>query len=206
MIIFEDQNILVVNKPSGIATLPEKGGVSLFEMLKNERSIFEINRIDKRVSGIVLFAKDKKSQVSVNKQIVNGKVRKSYKAVVGNLPNIGHVELTDYLIKIKDKAFVTSAENPKAKYAHLHFDLLISSEKYHLLEIELFTGRFHQIRCQLANYGCPILGDLKYGYKRSSPDGSIFLQCFKMEFLHPQSLETVIFEIPQPEIWSKYGF
>jgi 23S rRNA pseudouridine1911/1915/1917 synthase len=203
VIVFEDQNILVVNKPSGISTHPEPGGISLFEILSQEREVFELNRIDKRVSGLVLFAKNKNSQTLINKQIADGSTKK---AVVAKMPSPESCILENYLVKAKDKSYVSVSGNRNAKFSRLQYKLLKSSEKYHLLEIELFTGRFHQIRCQLGNIGCPILGDLKYGYKRSSPDGSIFLQCYKLDFVHPVTKERVVFEIPEPEIWRKYGF
>ncbi|MBK6978021.1 MAG: RluA family pseudouridine synthase [Cytophagaceae bacterium] len=206
MIIFEDKNIVVVNKPSGISTLPEADSPSLFDLLKKDRELFELNRIDKRVSGLVLFAKTKESQVIINKQFAESNVKKFYKAIVSKKPDTFTGILENYLEKNKNKSYISTPENKKAKYSKLSYELISSSERYHLLQIELFTGRFHQIRCQLANIGCPILGDLKYGYRRSSPDGSIFLHCFKLDFVHPGTQERVVFEIPCPEIWSKYGF
>jgi 23S rRNA pseudouridine1911/1915/1917 synthase len=155
-----------------------------------------------------LFAKNKESQAILNDDFKNRKVVKRYKAIVANLPAKETDRLTHWLLKnsteSKSKAF--TKEVAHSKKAALEYTLVQSSVKYHLLEVNLLTGRFHQIRSQLAAIGSPIVGDVKYGYKRTMPDGSIFLQSFHLAFTHPTSKELLSFEIEVPELWKKYGF
>lgn len=205
-IIFEDEDILLVNKAAGIATqnnfiLDEEQVESIVD------SLTPVHRLDQRVSGLLLFAKNKESAALLSSDFKNNKVKKYYRAIVAVAPPKHQDMLTHWLVKdakhTKAKVFVKEVAH--SKKCLLSYQLIQSSLKYHLLEIELFTGRFHQIRAQLSNIGCPIVGDLKYGYKRSSPDKSIFLQSFSMSFTHPKTNELLSFKIPMPELWKKFG-
>lgn len=209
-ILHEDNEILVVNKPAGIPSQPDKSGTpSLLEILSENRpDLFVIHRLDQRVSGIIVFAKTEASASTLSKDFQTRNVTKRYRAVVANQPKEKEGKLTHWLLKDAkknlSKAFEKEVKN--SQKAELKYEIVKSSERYHLLEIELFSGRFHQIRSQLSAIGCPILGDLKYGYKRSSPDGSIFLQSYSLSFNHPKTKQAIQFEIEMPELWGKYGF
>ncbi|MEA5459890.1 RluA family pseudouridine synthase [Arcicella sp. LKC2W] len=209
-ILHEDNEILVVNKPAGIPSQPDKSGTpSLLEILsENYPDLFVIHRLDQRVSGIIVLAKTEISASQLSKDFQTRNVTKKYRAIVANQPKEKAGKLTHWLLKDakknQSKAFEKEVEN--SQKAELKYETVKSSERYHLLEIELFTGRFHQIRSQLSAIACPILGDLKYGYKRSSPDGSIFLQSYYLLFNHPKTKQALQFEIEMPELWGKYGF
>lgn len=205
-IIYQDSDLLLLNKPAGIdsqdtdiiaASIPELSG----------KELLPVHRLDQRVSGLILFALNKESLVILNNAFQNRQVQKQYLAVVNVCPPKPQDTLVHWLLKdasrSKSKAFNKEIKN--SKKAELKYTLLKSSEKYHLLQIELFTGRFHQIRAQLAAIGSPIVGDVKYGYKRTIPDGSIFLQSSHLAFLHPTSGQQLSFQIDMPEQWHKYG-
>lgn len=209
-IIFEDSEIIVVNKSSGIPTQPDKNNTpSLLELLTQERpNLYLLHRLDQRVSGLVIFAKSELSAKQLNKDFQTRNITKKYRAITANKPAENVVKLTHWLLKDSkknlSKAFGKEVEN--SQKSELIYKVIQSSERYHLLEIELLTGRFHQIRSQLSAIGIPILGDLKYGYKRSSPDGSIFLQSYHLSLNHPVTKKPIQFEIKMPELWRKYGF
>jgi 23S rRNA pseudouridine1911/1915/1917 synthase len=209
-ILHEDPEILVVNKPSGIPTQPDKSGTpSLFEILsENHPNLYLIHRLDQRVSGIIIFAITEQSASQLSQDFQTRNITKKYRAIVVNKPSESEAKLTHWLLKDAkknlSKAFEKEVKN--SQKAELLYKIVQSSERYHLLEIELLTGRFHQIRSQLSAIGCPILGDLKYGYKRSSPDGSIFLQSYHLSLNHPKTKKAIQFEIELPEVWRKYGF
>ena len=209
MILFEDDHLLVAHKNAGISTTNEPNEQSsLLSQLSVNHTLWPINRIDKRVSGMVLFAKTEKAAGALGAILTTPKIVKKYKAIVPltNLPAKGLlVNLLKKDTKQK-KAYLTTKEDPMAKTAQLYYEIIQKTERYMMLEITLKTGRFHQIRAQLAAIGAPIVGDLKYGAKRSSPDGSIFLQSYFLSFVHPYTNQTMVFELPQPEIWKKYGF
>ena len=209
-IIFEDSEILVINKSSGIPTQPDKNNrPSLLEILSQEYpNIYLIHRLDQRVSGLIIFAKTEHSakQLSIDFQTRN--ITKKYRAIVGNKPLENEAILTQWLVKDSTRNLSKAFENEvnNSQKSELIYKIIQSSERYHLLEIELLTGRFHQIRSQLSAIGSPILGDLKYGFKRSSPDGSIFLQSCRIHFNHPTTKKALNFEIEMPELWKRYGF
>ena len=209
-IIFEDSEIIVVNKSSGIPTQPDKNNTpSLLEILSQERSyIYLIHRLDQRVSGLVIFAKTEQSAKQLNNDFQTKNITKKYRAIVANKPPENEERLTHWLLKDAKKNLSKAFENEvkNSQKSELIYKVIESSERYHLLDIELVTGRFHQIRSQLSVIGCPILGDLKYGYKRSSPDGSIFLQSYFLSINHPTTKKAIQFEIEMPELWKKYGF
>jgi len=204
--LFEDSDILVVEKPVGLASQETKEQSNYLQKELNIE-LQPIHRLDQRVSGLMLFAKNKKSHVKLSEAFATNQVKKIYKAVVGNMPPKPTDTLTHWLLKdgekSKSKAF--NKEVAHSQKATLTYTVLQSSLKYHLLEIELHTGRFHQIRAQLAAINCPIVGDVKYGFKRTTPDGSIFLQSNALDFAHPISKEAMHFELPLPELWKKYG-
>jgi 23S rRNA pseudouridine1911/1915/1917 synthase len=209
-ILHEDNEILVVNKPAGIPSQPDKNGTpSLLEILSENRpNLFLIHRLDQRVSGLIIFAKTESIAAELSKVFKSRNITKKYRAIVANKPIQEQGKLTHWLLKDTQKnlskAFNKEVKN--SQKAELAYQLVQSSERYHLLDIELLTGRFHQIRSQLSSIGCPILGDLKYGYKRSLPDGSIFLQSYFLSFNHPKTNQALEFEIEIPELWKKYGF
>ena len=212
-ILYEDNHLIALNKlPGQIVQGDKTGDTCMAEEIKafiKERdgkpgNVFcgVIHRIDRPVSGVVLFAKTSKALGRMNELVKSRDFHKTYRAVVKQLPphNEGHLE--DYLVRNEklNKSFVT--ENPHAegaKLARLDYRVLATSAGgYHLLEVELHTGRHHQIRCQLAHIGCPIKGDLKYGFPRSNPDGSISLHAYSIEFEHPVRHEPVTITAPAP--------
>jgi 23S rRNA pseudouridine1911/1915/1917 synthase len=133
---------------------------------------------------------------------------KKYRAVVANAPKEAEGTLTHWLVKNSEqqKSKVFIKEVAHSKKAVLNYKIVQSSNKYTLLDIHLSTGRFHQIRAQLSAIGSPIVGDVKYGFKRTTPDGSIFLQSYHVSFIHPITKENIAIEIDTPELWKKYGF
>ncbi len=209
-LIFEDSEIIVVNKSSGIPAQPDKKNTpSLLEILSEKfPNLNLIHRLDQRVSGLIIFAKTEQSAKQLNKDFQTRNITKRYKSIVANKPIEKEAKLTHWLLKDakknRAKAFEIKVKN--SQKSELIYRVIQSSERYHLLDIELLTGRFHQIRSQLSAIGCPILGDLKYGYKRSSPDGSIFLQSYYLSLNHPVTKKAIQFEIEMPELWKKYGF
>ncbi len=205
-IIYQDKDILVINKPAGLVS---QNTQDMAEMLPgfSGKELLPVHRLDQRVSGLILYALNKESLAILNEAFKNRQVKKQYKAVVSDCPPKTQDTLIHWLLKDanrnKAKAFTTEIKN--SKKAELIYTLLKSSDKYHLLNIELFTGRFHQIRAQLSAIGCPIAGDVKYGYKRTISDGSIFLQSSYLSFNHPVTNKALSFSIEMPELWKKYG-
>ena len=178
-----------------------------------------VHRLDRPVAGLVVFARTSKALTRLNDMFRRGEVEKTYWAITKNAPPQPEGELIHWLTRNEkqNKSYVvapprnadadsiahgygkeTGSIGGLAKKAVLRYRLLARSENYHLLEVRLLTGRHHQIRCQLSAIGCPIKGDLKYGAKRSNPDGSISLQSHRVEFEHPVSHETIIIEAPLP--------
>ncbi|MBQ0160693.1 MAG: RluA family pseudouridine synthase [Bacteroidales bacterium] len=214
-ILYEDNHLIAINKLAGQIVQGDKtGDVPLVDLLKEfikERdhkpgNVFcgTIHRLDRPVSGVVVFAKTSKALSRMNELVKGRDFHKTYHAVVKDMPPQMQGHLEDYLVRNEklNKSFVTrNGSQPGAKLASLDYHLLAtSSGGYHLLEIELHTGRHHQIRCQLAHMGCPIKGDLKYGAPRSNPDASISLHSYKLTFEHPVKHESVTIIAPDP--WS----
>jgi 23S rRNA pseudouridine1911/1915/1917 synthase len=166
------------------------------------------HRLDRPVSGLVVFAKTSKALSRLNEMFKNSEVKKTYWAVVKNLPREEEGELVNYLVRNEkqNKSYAYDKEVPGSKKAILHYRLIGRSQNYYLLEIDLKTGRHHQIRCQLAKMGCPIKGDLKYGSPRSNPDGSICLHARYIRFVHPVSKEPIEVEAPVPpgNLWNGF--
>jgi 23S rRNA pseudouridine1911/1915/1917 synthase len=204
-IIYEDTDLVVINKPCGIASQPDTKNTT---NKLTTKGWMPAHRLDQRVSGLLLLAKNEQILALLNEAFAQHKIKKLYKAVVTNKPNVESTQLIHWLLKdgIHKKSKAFTKEVAHSKKAQLKYELIQSSQKYHLLSIELFTGRFHQIRAQLAAIGSPIVGDVKYGFKRTTPDGSIFLQSYCLEFVHPISKESLSFELAMPELWKKYGF
>jgi 23S rRNA pseudouridine1911/1915/1917 synthase len=211
-ILFEDNHILIVNKlPSEIVQGDKTGDVSLLDDVKSyikvkynkPGEVFAglVHRIDRPVSGAVVFAKTSKALSRLTVMIKDRDFAKNYLAIVKIRPKMDEAQLENYLLKNeeKNKSFIVRSDQKGAKLARLNYRLIASSDNFHLLEIELLTGRHHQIRAQLSAIGCPIKGDLKYGYDRSNDDGSICLHAWKISFEHPVKKEMIRIQAPAPK-------
>ncbi len=196
MIVYEDEEVYIVHKPPGVSAQEDlTDGDSILAAFPGTHAI---TRLDKRVSGLMILAKSVDSARLWSRYLQDGAIRKVYHCVVARRPEKDQGELVHWIRK-EARARVFDHEEKGSRKAVLHYRLIRSSERYHLLQVEIATGRFHQIRAQLAAVGSPIVGDLKYGYKRSSPDGSLFLSCTKMV------CGEVSAEIPLPDLWGRYG-
>ena len=211
LILYEDKSIIAINKPAGLPVQSDKtGDISLEEQVRAycNLDVKLLHRIDRPASGVVLFAKREKAAKSLYGQFERGTVRKTYWAVVGNKPEQEAAHLTHYIRK-DGKKNRTAAYNKKlhhTKKAELKYQLKGSSEKYHLLEIELLTGRHHQIRAQLSATGNAIRGDVKYGFKRGNKDRSIDLHARSINFMHPikKEIMTIVASAPAMPIWKAF--
>jgi 23S rRNA pseudouridine1911/1915/1917 synthase len=160
-----------------------------------------VHRLDRPVAGLVVFARTSKALSRLNKMFAEGEVHKTYWAIVGAREAQGESLLTHWLVRNEkqNKSYAYDHEVPHSKKAILRYRSIAQGDRYALLEVQLLTGRHHQIRCQLSAMGCPIKGDLKYGARRSNPDGSISLHARRVEFIHPVSKEPICVEAPVPE-------
>ena len=219
IVVYEDNHIIVVNKTSSEIVQGDKtGDTPLSEMVKQYLKekynkpgnvfIGVTHRLDRPVSGLVVFAKTSKALPRLNEMFRNGEVKKTYWAIVKECPKETEGELVHYLVRNEkqNKSYAYDKEVKNSKKAVLHYKLIGHSQNYYLLEVDLKTGRHHQIRCQLAKMGCPIKGDLKYGAPRSNPDGSICLHARKVRFIHPVSKELIELVAPLPEgnLWKGF--
>ena len=218
-VIFEDNHLIAVAKKAGDIVQGDKtGDVPLSDMVKaylkekyhkpGEVFLGVVHRLDRPVSGVVLFARTSKALPRLNKMFAEHQaVRKTYLAIVANRPPEPQGTLTHWLTRNEKQnlARAYDREVPNSKKAVLDYRLVAQSERYYLVEIELHTGRHHQIRCQLAKMGCPIRGDLKYGAPRSNPDGSISLHAWRLSLEHPVSHVPLTIEAPVPEerLWQE---
>lgn len=217
-ILYEDNHLLVVNKHCGDLVQPDPSGESALED-QIKRFIKErdakpgdvflgvIHRIDRPVSGVVLFAKTSKALARLNEMIRGGEIHKIYWAVTESAPIPEQGELCHYILRDtkSNRSRALDAPRGDAKQARLRYTMLSHSTRYTLVEVELLTGRHHQIRAQLSKIGCPIKGDLKYGAKRSNPDGGISLHSRRVEFIHPVRKEPIVITAPVPAgdtLWS----
>lgn len=215
-VIYEDNHLIAVNKSTGEIVQGDKtGDQPLSEKLKDwlkekyakPGNVFVgvTHRLDRPTSGIVVFAKTSKGLSRMNELFRKGEVKKTYWAIVSTLPAEKEGTLTHWLVRNEkmNKSFAYDEEVEQSKQAILHYKLIASSDRYYLLEIDLETGRHHQIRSQLSKIGCPVKGDLKYGAKRSNPDGSISLLARTVDFIHPISKEPVhiVAEAPEDKLW-----
>lgn len=211
-IVYEDNHIIIVSKRSGEIVQGDKtGDVPLSESVKQyikekyakPGAVFlgVVHRLDRPVNGLVVFARTSKALERLNRMFANGEVRKTYWAITQNRPETDEGTLEHWLTRNEkqNKSYASEREKPGAKRAILKYKVIGESERYNLLEINLLTGRHHQIRCQLAAIECPIKGDLKYGAKRSNPDGSISLLARHVEFVHPVSKELISVDAPLPD-------
>ena len=219
IVVYEDNHIIVVNKTSSEIVQGDKtGDTPLSEMVKQYLKekynkpgnvfIGVTHRLDRPVSGLVVFAKTSKALPRLNEMFRNGEVKKTYWAIVKECPKETEGELVHYLVRNEkqNKSYAYDKEVKNSKKAVLHYKLIGHSQNYYLLEVDLKTGRHHQIRCQLAKMGCPIKGDLKYGSPRSNPDGSICLHARTVQFVHPVSKEMIRLTAPVPEgiLWNGF--
>ena len=213
-VLYEDNHLIAVNKKSGDIVQGDKtGDTPLSEHVKNyikkkynkpgEVFLGTIHRLDRPTSGIVLYARTSKALSRMNEQFRNKEVQKTYLAVVDNIPPNNSGILENFLQKNQkqNKSYVTKGNN--GKHAILHYKRLKKLDNFYLIEIKPQTGRHHQIRVQLANIGCVIKGDLKYGAKRSNKDASIHLLAQKLEFIHPVKKESITILAPAPKdsVW-----
>ena len=209
-ILYEDNHLLIFNKRTGEIVQGDKtGDEPLSETLKaflaqrdgKPGQVFMgvPHRLDRPVSGVVVFAKTSKALERLNQMLRDGEIHKTYWALTANRPPKDSDVLTDFLTRneAQNKSYVSK----NGKEARLKYTLLQTTERYFLLEVELYTGRHHQIRCQLAHMGCPIKGDLKYGARRSNPDGGISLLARHIQFIHPVKKTEVDVTAPVPENW-----
>jgi len=208
-VVYEDNHIIIVAKRSGEIVQGDKSGdTPLSDILKDylrekyskPGNIFlgVVHRLDRPVSGLVVFAKTSKALSRLNEMLRKGEIHKTYHALVANRPPADEALLEHWMLRNEkqNKSYAYDREKAGSKLARLHYRVIGRTDRYFLLEIELLTGRHHQIRCQLAKIGCPIKGDLKYGARRSNPDGSISLQSHAIEFVHPVSKELIRVEMP----------
>lgn len=219
-VVYEDNHIIIVYKESGEIVQGDKtGDTPLSETVKEyikekynkPGNVFlgVVHRLDRPVSGLVMFARTSKALPRLNKMFANGEVHKTYWAIVlpegkGKATYVPDGEwhtLENWIVRNErqNKSYVYDREVPNSKNAVLKYRVIGFSERYTLIEVRLLTGRHHQIRCQLAHMGCPIKGDLKYGARRSNPDGSISLLSHFVEFVHPVSKEKIGLESPLPD-------
>ncbi len=236
-VIYEDNHIIIVSKCSGEIVQGDKtGDVPLSETVKQyikekynkpgEVFLGVVHRLDRPVGGLVVFARTSKALARLNKMFAEGQVHKTYWAIVerqkDQKPKIHEVgeskcsmekspftEIEHWLTRNEkqNKSYAHHREVPQSKRAVLRYRQIGRSDRYDLLEVQLLTGRHHQIRCQLSAIGCPIKGDLKYGARRSNPDGSISLLARHIEFEHPVSHEQIVVDAPLPEdpLWHCFG-
>ena len=218
-ILYEDNHLLAINKQAGQIVQGDKtGDRSLPDDIKDYLRMRDnkpgnvfcgvVHRLDRPVSGAVVFAKTSKALSRMTVMIQRHEIQKTYWALCKAAPPAEEGTLTDWLLRNEkqNKSYAYDREVPHSKKAMLKYKVIGASDRYTLIEVNLLTGRHHQIRCQLAKMGCPIKGDLKYGAKRSNPDGSISLLARKIEFIHPVSKKQITVEAPLPNdnLWQSF--
>ncbi len=216
-ILYEDNHLIAINKPSGAITQGDKtGDTTITEYVSTYlKTTYQkpgnvylglIHRLDRPASGILLLAKTSKAAERLSSMMQQRMIRKYYYAVTGNCPSPEKGEIVSFLAKNErqNKSYPAAEGSKGAKRAVLEYQLKASSDNYFLLDIELMTGRHHQIRAQLAGIGCPIKGDLKYGAPRSNKDGSIHLHARALSFIHPVQKVPVVIEAKPPDevVWN----
>jgi len=216
-VLYEDNHIIIVNKRAGDIVQGDKTGDQplsdvVKDYLKDKYNkpgnvyLGVVHRLDRPTTGIVMFAKTSKALPRLNKLFSEKEAKKTYWAIIKNAPPRPQDTLTHYLKKnaINNKSNAFSKVIEGGKKAILHYTILQKLDNYYLLEVELETGRHHQIRTQLASIGCPIKGDLKYGFDRSNPDASIHLHARQLQFVHPVSKEKIVVTAPLPDdpLWN----
>ena len=219
-VVYEDNHLIIVSKTAREIVQGDKtGDIPLSETVKQylkdkyrkpgQVFLGVVHRLDRPVSGLVLFAKTSKALSRLNEMFRTNQVKKTYWAIVKQRPPQEEGTLVHWMVRNEkqNKSYAYDKEKPGAKRAVLHYRLIGTSDNYSLLEVQLETGRHHQIRCQLAKMGCPIKGDLKYGFPRSNPDGSISLHARRLQLEHPVSHERVEVEaaLPDDPLWSYFA-
>lgn len=210
-ILYEDNHIIIVSKAAGEIVQGDKtGDKPLADILKDyikERdakpgNVFMgvVHRLDRPVSGVVVFAKTSKALARLNAMFAAGDVHKTYWAITRSLPSPTEATLRHWIRSVErnNKSYASATPADGAKEARLSYRLIAQGDRYNLLQVNLMTGRKHQIRCQLAAIGCPVRGDLKYGDRRSNPDGSISLHARRIQFTHPVSGKEIDVTAPVP--------
>lgn len=215
-VLHEDNHLIIINKEASEIVQGDKTGDEplrdtimqfIKEKYKKPGNVFTgvVHRLDRPVSGAVIFAKTSKALPRLNQMIQDKSIKKTYWAIVKNKPEEEEATLVHYMIRYpeKNKSIAYNKDRKNAKRAELKYKLIASSKDYHLLEVELLTGRHHQIRAQLSAIGCPIKGDLKYGFARSNKDASISLHARSVEFIHPVKQEPVkaVAPCPKDNLW-----
>lgn len=219
-LVYEDNHLIIVFKESGEIVQGDKTGDEplseavkryIKEKYQKPGNVFigVVHRLDRPVSGLVVFAKTSKALSRLNMMFRNGDVHKTYWAIVKDAPMHEEGTLENWIVRNEqqNKSYAYDHEVPNSKKAVLKYHVISCSEHYCLLEVNLLTGRHHQIRCQLAHIGCPIKGDLKYGFPRSNPDGGISLLSRRVEFVHPVSKETIsaVSPLPADALWKAFS-
>ena len=219
-VVYEDNHIIIVNKESGEIVQGDKTGdrpladkvkAYIKEKYAKPGEVFlgVVHRLDRPVAGLVVFARTSKALTRLNDIFRNNEVHKTYWAITKQRPAEMEGMLTHWLVRNEkqNKSYAYDRERPNSKKAILKYKVVGASDNYTLIEVNLLTGRHHQIRCQLAKMGCPIRGDLKYGAKRSNPDGSISLLARSISFVHPVSKKTIFVEAPLPSdnLWNMFN-
>ncbi len=213
LVLYKNKQLIAFNKPP---TLPvqedktdDKSLLNLAEIYCKS-SLYLIHRIDRPASGIVLFAKTKKALAFINAQFQDRSIKKTYLAVVKNKPKQSEDKLIHFLKKNQktNRSYLSEEKTPHSKEAILTYKVIDSIDNYHLLEVEIETGRHHQIRAQLSAIGSPIKGDVKYGFKRGNKDRSIHLHAWKLAFKHPttKEQEELIITPPDEVVWNAFDF
>ena len=216
-ILFEDNHLIIVNKKAGeLVQETEAEKESLENSIKafltkkynkpGDSFLGVVHRIDRPTSGLIIFAKTSKALARMNELFKSREVKKKYLAIVKHKPSESKANLIHYLLR-DSKSNMSKAHTKEVAHsqkASLDYKIIASSDKYHLLEVDLHTGRHHQIRAQLSKIGSPIKGDLKYGAERSNPDGSISLHAYSTTFMHPVKKEeiTIIAPPPSDNLWN----
>ena len=219
VVLYEDNHIIAVNKTCNEIVQGDKtGDTPLSEIVKDyikvkynkpgEVFLGVTHRLDRPTSGVVLFARTSKALTRLNEMFKSHEqIQKTYWAIVQGAPKAPEARLENWLVRneTQNKSYIAKPSAKDAKQAVLNYKTLVRGENYTLLEVNLETGRHHQIRCQLAAIGCPVKGDLKYGAKRSNPDGGICLHARKIEFIHPVSKENICITAPVPDdsLWQQ---
>ena len=220
-VLYEDNHIIAVNKTCNEIVQGDKTGdtpladtvkVYIKEKYHKPGEVFlgVTHRLDRPTSGVVLFARTSKALSRLNEMFKSHEqIRKTYWAIVQGAPKQAEARLENWLVRneAQNKSYIAKSGAKEAKLAVLSYKTLVKGDHYTLLEVNLETGRHHQIRCQLAAIGCPIKGDLKYGAKRSNPDGGISLHARKIEFIHPVSKQDICITAPVPDdsLWQQFA-
>jgi len=220
-ILYEDNHLIAINKKSSDLSQGDKTGDAsldtevkkyIAQKYKKPGDVFlgVVHRLDRPVSGVILYSRTTKALTRLNEMFRSTEVRKTYLAIVKERPPEDEATIKHFLKKNEqqNKTYVYDNEVKGSKEASLTYRMVGRSERYYLLEIQLHSGRHHQIRAQLARIGCPIKGDLKYGFSRSNEDGSISLMARKLEFIHPVKKEKIIITAPFPkcDIWKEFRY